>query len=261
MKIDNSVAAIVTGGASGLGAATARHLASLGAKVGIFDMNAERGEAVAGEIGGTFAQVDVSDPGSVAVGLETVRAANGQERICVNCAGIVVGQKTATRKRDTGAILAHQPEVFQKVVAVNLIGTFNVASQSAAGMMALDPVDEDGQRGVIVTTSSVAAQDGQMGQLAYAASKGGLAAMSLPMARDLSRDGIRVCAILPGLIATPMFDSLTDEIRDALAASVPFPSRLGRGDEYARLVAHIVDNDLLNGENIRLDGALRLAPK
>lgn len=261
MKIDQDTAAIVTGGASGLGAGAARHLASLGVKVGLVDTDAERAGAVAAEIGGALAVCDVSDGESVAAALDKLRAANGQERICVNCAGIVTGQKTASRKRDTGAILPHKTETFRKVVDVNLIGTFNVASQSAAGMMALDPVDEDGQRGVIVSTSSVAAQDGQLGQVAYAASKGGIASMTLPMARDLSRDGIRVCAILPGLIATPMFDSLTDDIRASLAASVPFPSRLGRADEFARLVAHIVDNDLLNGENIRLDGALRLAPK
>lgn len=261
MKIANDTAAIVTGGASGLGEATARHLAGLGARVGIFDMNEERGARVAGEIGGAFARVDISDAASVAEGFDTVRGKHGQERICVNCAGIVAGQKTASRKRDTGTIAAHAADMFRKVIEVNLIGTFLVASQSAAGMMAADPVDDNGQRGLIVMTSSVAAQDGQVGQAAYAASKGGLASLSLPMARDLSRDGIRVCAIMPGLFSTPMFDSLTDEVRASLAASVPFPSRLGTGGEFARLVAHIVDNDMLNGENIRLDGALRLAPR
>ncbi|MCB1490331.1 MAG: SDR family NAD(P)-dependent oxidoreductase [Rhodobiaceae bacterium] len=261
MKIGSGMAAVVTGGASGLGAATARHLASLGLKVGLFDMNRDAGEVLAGEIGGVFAEVDVSNAESVDAGFEKVRAKNGQERVCVNCAGIVFGQKTASRKRDTGAIQAHRADLFQKVVDVNLVGTFIVSSRAAAGMMTLEPVDVDGQRGVIVMTSSVAAQDGQLGQAAYAASKGGIASLALPMARDLSRDGIRVCGIMPGLIETPMFDSLTDELRASLASSVPFPSRLGRPEEYARLVAHIIDNDLLNGENIRLDGALRLPPK
>lgn len=261
MEITSDIAAVVTGGASGLGEGTARHLAGLGAKVALFDMNAERGEAVARDIGGVFCAVDVSDPDSIAAGFETARAAHGQERICVNCAGIVTGQKTASRKRDTGEILPHKADLFKKVIEVNLIGSFVVASQSAAGMLALDPIDADGGRGVIVSTSSVAAEDGQIGQAAYAASKGGIASLSLPMARDLSRDGIRVMAILPGLFSTPMFDSLTDDVRAALAASVPFPSRLGSVAEYARLVQHIVENDMLNGTVIRLDGALRLAPR
>jgi len=261
MDISSDIAAVITGGASGLGAATARLVAAKGARIALFDRDAERGQALADEIGGVFCAVDVTNPESIATGLEAARAANGQERICVNCAGIVVGQKTAQRKRDTGAILPHSPEVFQAAIMVNLVGTFLVASQSAAGMMTLEPVDAHGQRGVIVNTSSVAAEDGQLGQAAYAASKGGIASLSLPMARDLAREGIRVNAIMPGLFATPMFHNLTDEVRAALAANVPFPSRLGDPEEFALMVEMIVANDMLNGTSIRLDGALRLPMK
>lgn len=261
MKLDENIAAIVTGGASGLGEATARELSRNGVKVAIFDLNRERGEAVASETGGLYCEVDVTKADSVDAGLAKAREAHGQERILVNCAGIAIGAKTAARNRDTGEVVPHDLDAFTRVVTINLIGTFHMCSKSAAGMMTLDPVTEDGGRGVMVSTSSVAAQDGQIGQVAYSASKGGVAGMTLPMARDLSRDGIRVMTILPGLFHTPMFDTLPDEVREALGASVPFPSRLGKPEEYALLVRQICENDMLNGECIRLDGALRMAPK
>ncbi len=261
MELGKDIAAVVTGGASGLGEATARMLAGAGCRVAILDMNAERGEKVAGELGGTFATCDVTDPGSVSEALAAAREAHGQERVTVNCAGIAAGMKTASRKRDSGEVVAHDPGLFQKTITVNLIGTFNVASKSAAGMMEASPLGKDGERGLIIMTSSVAAQDGQIGQVAYAASKGGVLALTLPMARDLSRDGIRVMTIMPGLFYTPMFDGLSEEVRNSLAASVPFPSRLGDPGEYAELVRSICGNPMLNGTGIRLDGALRMAPK
>ncbi len=261
MKIDGSISAIVTGSASGLGEATARHLAELGAKVTIFDMNAERGEKVADEIGGTFCAVDVTDEASVDASLEKARAAHGQERILVNCAGIAIGQKTASRDRKSGEIRPHDLAAFTKVIQINLIGTFHMTAKCAAGMLTADPVTDDGGRGVIVNTSSIAGHEGQIGQVAYSASKGGVAGMTLPVARDLSRDGIRCMAIMPGLFHTPMFDTLPPEARDALAASVPFPSRLGDPAEYAATVQHIVENEMLNGSIIRLDGAIRLEPR
>lgn len=261
MELNNSIAAIVTGGASGLGAGTARLLASKGVKVAIFDLNRPAGEAVAAEIGGCFCDCDVTDETAIDKALEMARAAHGQERILVNCAGIVAGRKTARRNRDSGLGEAHDKATFSKVIGINLIGTFSMIAKCAAAMLSLPPLEPDGERGVIISTSSVAAQDGQIGQLAYAASKGGIAAMTLPVARDLSGDGIRACAIMPGLFHTPMFDALPDEARQALAASVPFPRRLGRPAEYAALACHIVENPMLNGENIRLDGAIRLAPR
>jgi NAD(P)-dependent dehydrogenase (short-subunit alcohol dehydrogenase family) len=260
MEIGN-VAAIVTGGASGLGEATARRLAEQGAQVAVFDMNAERGASVAEAIGGLYCHADVTDEASIDEALAKARGAHGQERILVNCAGIAMAHKTAGRNRNTGAIEPHPLSAFSRVVAVNLIGTFHMIAKCAAGMLSLDTVTADGGRGVIVNTASVAASDGQIGQAAYAASKGGVASLTLPVARDLARDGIRCVTILPGLFATPMVDSLPDEVRKALGDSIPFPSRLGKADEYASLVAHIVDNDMLNGETIRLDGALRMAPR
>jgi NAD(P)-dependent dehydrogenase (short-subunit alcohol dehydrogenase family) len=254
-------AAIVTGGASGLGEATARRLAADGARVAIFDMNAERGQSVAAEIEGLYCQADVTDEASVDAALAAARAAHGQERILVNCAGIALGQKTAGRNRKSGEIEPHPLSSFSRVIAVNLIGTFHMIAKCAAGMIASDPVTPDGGRGVIVNTASIAATDGQVGQVAYAASKGGVASLTLPVARDLARDGIRCVTILPGLFATPMVDGLPEDVRQALGDSIPFPSRLGSPAEYASLVAHIVDNDMLNGETIRLDGALRMAPR
>lgn len=256
MKLDNTLAAVVTGGGSGLGEATARALAAAGVKVGIFDLNEEAGTKIAAEIGGTFAKVDVSDSASVAAGFETIRAAHGQESICVNCAGVGFAAKTIDREGN-----AHDPALFGKIVGINLIGTFNVASQSAAGMVTQDPKTADGERGVIVNTASVAAFDGQVGQIGYGASKAAVAGMTLPMARDLSRDGVRVMTIAPGLFGTPMLKGMPEEVQTALAAMVPFPSRLGEPDEYARLAIHICENEMLNGETIRLDGAIRMAPR
>ncbi|SCY18957.1 SDR family NAD(P)-dependent oxidoreductase [Microvirga guangxiensis] len=261
MKLDKLMAAIVTGGASGLGEATARMLAGQGVKVAIFDMNAERGEAVAREIGGLFAQVDVTDEASIDAGLVKARETNGVERILVNCAGVAPGRRTVTKKRETGELIPHDLASFRKTVEINLIGTYAMISKCAAAMAALEPVTPDGGRGVIVNTSSVAAQDGQIGQAAYSASKGGVLALTLPVARDLSGFGIRVITIMPGLFHTPLFEGIAEDYRKALEANVPFPSRLGRPEEYAQLVKSIIESDMLNGEGIRLDGALRMQPK
>jgi len=261
MQITSDIAAIVTGGASGLGEATARRLAGAGARVAIFDMNAGRGEKVAADIGGRYCNVDVASEESVDAGLAAAREKHGAERILINCAGIAIGEKTVARDRKTGAIQPHRLANFARVVMVNLIGTFHMISKSAAAMMTLEPVTADGGRGVIVNTASIAGLEGQIGQAAYAASKGGVIGLTLPVARDLMRDGIRCCAILPGLFATPMVDGLPEEVRQALAAGIPFPSRLGDPDEFARLAQHIVENDMLNGECIRLDGGLRMAPR
>ena len=261
MKLDESVAAIVTGGASGLGEGTARMLAAAGAKVAILDMNAERGEAVAREIGATFYEANVADEASVDAALATARQANGVERILVNCAGIAPGKRVVSKKRDTGELVAHDLATFRRTVEVNLVGTFHMITKCALAMAQLEPVTPDGGRGVMVCTASVAATDGQIGQAAYAASKGGILGLTLPIARDLAGVGIRVMTIMPGLFNTPMFDTVPEDFRKTLEAGVPFPSRLGRAEEYAKLVRAIVDNDMLNGEAIRLDGALRMQPK
>jgi NAD(P)-dependent dehydrogenase (short-subunit alcohol dehydrogenase family) len=255
------MAAIVTGGASGLGEATARMLAREGAKVAILDMNAERGEALAKDIGGLFASCDVSDESSVEAALAKARAAHGAERILVNCAGIAPGRRVVSKKRETGELVAHDMATFRKTIEVNLIGTFQMIAKCALGMAALEPVTQDGGRGVVICTASVAAEDGQIGQAAYSASKGGVAGMTLPIARDLASSGIRVMTIMPGLFMTPMFASVPDDYRKALEASVPFPSRLGDPAEYAALAKSIIENDMLNGTAIRLDGAVRLAAK
>lgn len=261
MQIDSSIAAIVTGGASGLGEASARALAAAGAKVALFDLNAERGEAVAAEIGGVFAKVDVTDQASVDAGFATARAAHGQERVLVNCAGIVIGAKTVARDKETGAIKEYPVERFATVIEVNLIGSFRCIAKSAAGMAALEPLDQHGEKGCIVNTASVAAEDGQIGQAAYSASKGGVLAMGLPIARDLMSEGIRINTLLPGIMNTPMMAGMPDKVREALAASVPFPKRLGEGQEYADAVMFLCQNDYMNGASIRLDGAIRLAPR
>jgi len=261
MKLTSDHAAIVTGGASGLGEATARNLASHGVKVCLFDLNDERGASVAEDIGGTFAKVDVSDSESVAAGFQTARGTHGVERILVNCAGIGPAMKTVSRDRKTGDVRFHDLGVFAKTIAINLTGTFNCIAHAAAGMIELDPITDDGERGVIINTASVAAEDGQIGQAAYSASKGGIKGMTLPIARDLAREGVRVCSILPGLFKTPLFEGLPEEAVRNLSASVPFPSRLGRPEEYAALVEHICTNEMLNAECIRLDGAIRMAPK
>ena len=261
MKLDSSVSAVVTGGASGLGEATARMLADLGVKVGIFDFNAERGEAIAKEIGATFAKVDVSDEAMVDAAFETVRAANGQERILVNCAGIGYPSKTAKRDRETGEPSAHSMPHFRKVIDVNLIGSFMCASKSAAGMMTLDPTDPDGERGAIVHTGSVAAQDGQIGQVAYSASKGAIVGMTLPMARDLGREGIRVNTILPGFFETPIYQQMPDNVKESLKAHVVFPNRFGEAEEYASLARMLLEQVYMNAEVIRMDAGARMPPK
>ncbi|GGD64151.1 SDR family NAD(P)-dependent oxidoreductase [Croceicoccus mobilis] len=252
MKIDG-LAAIVTGGASGLGGATARHLASLGAKVTIFDLN-DAGEEFASEIGGRFAQVNVTDEAAVAAALEEAEAAHGVARILVNCAGIAPAGRVIDRDGNPMKLAD-----FQKGVSVNLVGSFNVLSQFAARLSKADPVGEE--RGVIINTASVAAFDGQIGQASYSASKAGVAGMTLPIAREFARHGIRVMAIAPGLFLTPMMEGFSQEVQDALGAQVPFPSRLGKPEEYAQMVESIIANAMLNGEVIRLDGAIRMSPK
>jgi NAD(P)-dependent dehydrogenase (short-subunit alcohol dehydrogenase family) len=261
MKLDESVAAIVTGGASGLGEATVRMLASEGAKVAIFDTNTERGERIATDIGAVFCEANVADEASVDAALAKARRANGVERVLVTCAGIAPGKRTVSKKRDTGEFVPHDLATFRRTLEVNLLGTFHMIAKSTAAMAGLEPITADGGRGVVVCTASVAAQDGQIGQAAYAASKGGVLGLTLPVARDLSGFGIRVMTIMPGLFHTPMFESVPEEIRKTLEENVPFPSRLGRPEEYAKLVRSIIDNDLMNGESIRLDGALRMQPK
>jgi NAD(P)-dependent dehydrogenase (short-subunit alcohol dehydrogenase family) len=261
MQLGNDISAVVTGGASGLGAGTARALAARGVKVGIIDLNEQLGTAFAAEIGGVFAKGDVTNEAIVMDALGALRKANGQERILVNCAGIALARRSVRRVRETGGIEPHDVASFRKVIEINLIGTFIMMTKCAAGMMSLEPVGPDKERGVIISTASVAAEDGQIGQVAYAASKGGVASMTLPVARDLAKDGIRVMAILPGLFLTPMFDTLPEEARNSLAASVPFPSRLGQPSEYAQLALQICENVMLNGGAIRLDGAVRLAPR
>lgn len=261
MELSNKISAVVTGGASGLGAATATSLAAKGVKVALFDLNEDLGKKHAAEIGGIYCKCDVSNEASVVAALAAARAAHGQERILVNCAGIGVAKRISRRVKETGAIEAHDIATFTKVIQVNLIGTFLMISKSCIGMQAAEPVNKDGERGVVICTSSVAAQDGQIGQVAYSASKGGVASMTLPIARDLSKDGIRVVSILPGLFLTPMFAGLSDDAQRSLAASVPFPARLGSPTEYAALATHICENVMINGECIRLDGALRMAPR
>lgn len=261
MKLDSNISAVVTGGASGLGAATATALAEAGVKVSIFDLNEQAGTELASQIGGHYCKCDVADDDSIDGALVAARAAHGQERILVNCAGVAAGEKTVRRDRESGDIVHHRLNAFRRTIEINLVGTFAMIAKSAAGMMAVDPLTDDGGRGVIVNTSSVAATDGQIGQVAYAASKGGVLAMTLPVARDLARDGIRVVTIQPGLFETPMFAGVPDEARQSLEDSVPFPSRLGKPAEYASLVLQICENEMLNGAALRLDGAIRLAPK
>ena len=250
----NGIGAVVTGGASGLGGATAALLASSGAKVTILDLNAEAGEAHAREIGGQFAPVDVASETSVAEGLAAAEAAHGVSRVLVNCAGISLAMRTVGRDA-----APHALDRFRRVIEVNLIGTFNAISKFAARLSREAPIDEE--RGVIVNTASIAAFDGQIGQAAYAASKAGLAGLTLPVARDLAQHGIRVMTIAPGLFLTPMLAALPEDVQASLASQVPFPSRLGRPEEFAMLVRDIVQNPMLNGETIRLDGALRMAPR
>jgi NAD(P)-dependent dehydrogenase (short-subunit alcohol dehydrogenase family) len=250
----NGVAAIVTGGASGLGNATAKMLAANGAKVAIFDLNAEAGEKAAAEIGGIFVSVNVADDESVAAGLDAAEAAHGTARILVNCAGIAPAVKTVGKENKP-----HPLDTFAKTITVNLIGTFNVISKFSARAAAAEEIE--GEKGVIVNTASVAAFDGQIGQAAYSASKGGVVGMTLPIARDLASLKIRVMTIAPGIFLTPMLEAFPQTVQDALGAQVPHPSRLGKPAEYAQLVKSIVENPMLNGEVIRLDGAIRMAPR
>lgn len=260
MKLDNTVAAVVTGGASGLGAATARALAAKGVKVAIFDLQAEKGEAVAKEIGGVFCEVNVMDDASVDAGFAKARAAHGQERILVNCAGTGNAIKTASRSKEDGSIKHFPLDAFNWIIQINLVGTFRCIAKSAAGMMTLDP-QEDGDRGVIINTASVAAEDGQIGQAAYSASKAGVVGMTLPIARDLSSEAIRVNTILPGIFNTPLLAAAPQNVKDALGASVPYPKRLGDPSEYAKLALCMIENGYFNGEDVRLDGAIRMAPR
>lgn len=260
MQIDRNTVAVVTGGASGLGAATARLLAARGARVALFDVSEENGSQVAAEIGGIFCRVDVTDEASVDAGFARARAALGQENVLVNCAGTGNAVKTASRDKETGAPKHFPIAAFARIVDINLVGTFRCIAKSAAGMLTLAP-GADGERGVIVNTASVAAQDGQMGQAAYSASKAGIAGMTLPIARDLMSEGIRVNTILPGIFDTPLLATAPEPVRASLAASVPFPRRLGRPDEFAQLAEGIITNGYLNGECIRLDGAIRMAPR
>lgn len=261
MQLDYSVSAVVTGGASGLGAATARALAARGVKVALFDLQEDKGEALAGELGGMFCKVDVTSDESVDAGFDRARAAHGQERILVNCAGIGNAMKTVSRDRETGAIRHFPLDVFESVIRINLVGTFRCIAKSAAGMVTLDPLGEDGERGAIVNTASAAAEDGQVGQAAYSASKGGVVGMTLPIARDLMNEGIRINTILPGIFETPLMMTLPEKAREVLNASVPFPKRMGRPAEYAALALAMIENSYFNGEDVRLDGAIRMPPK
>ena len=248
-------AAVVTGGGSGMGAETARRLAGAGAKVTVLDLDETAAGTVGAKIGGLGLACNVSDAAGVEDAIARARDAHGPARICVNCAGIAPAQRIVGR---TGPAPL---DGFRRVVEVNLVGTFNVMRVCAADMAGLDPVNETGERGVMIATASVAAYEGQVGQAAYAASKGGLVGMTLPLARDLASLGVRVMTVAPGLMETPMLAGLRDDVRDGLAASVPFPRRLGRPGEFADLVEHIVANPMLNGSVIRLDGAIRLPPR
>lgn len=260
MRINDGVAAIVTGGASGLGLASATALAEAGARVAIFDLNEEKGETVAADLDGVFCKVDIMSPESVAAGFAKARAAHGQERILINCAGGGPAGKTAQRDRKTGEIRTHDMGKFEFGIQLNLIGTFRMITGFVAGVMTLDPLPE-GERGVIVNTASVAAVEGQMGQIAYAAAKAGVVGMTLPIARDLSSEGIRVNTIMPGIMATPPMMAVPPEMLESLAAQVPFPKRLGDPAEFASLVVEMVRNGYFNGETVRLDGAIRMGPK
>jgi NAD(P)-dependent dehydrogenase (short-subunit alcohol dehydrogenase family) len=260
MILDSTISAVVTGGASGLGAATARALAAKGVKVAIFDLQEEKGTALANEIGGVFCEVNVTDDASVDAGFEKARAAIGQERILVNCAGTGNAIKTASRSKEDGSIRHFPLDAFNWIIQINLVGTFRCIAKSAAGMMTLDPLP-DGDRGAIVNTASVAAEDGQIGQAAYSASKGGVVGMTLPIARDLASEAIRVNTILPGIFNTPLLAAAPQPVKDALGASVPFPKRLGDPQEYAQLALTMIECGYFNGEDVRLDGGIRMAPR
>jgi NAD(P)-dependent dehydrogenase (short-subunit alcohol dehydrogenase family) len=254
------IAAVVTGAASGLGEATARELARRGAKVALFDRDAARGEKVAAEIGGVFCEADVTSDERVAAAFAKAREAHGQERVLVNCAGVANAAKTVGRDKETKAPKAYPMQQFELAIQINLIGSFRCIANSAFGMVSLDPL-ADGERGVIINTASVAAEDGQIGQAAYSASKGGVLAMALPIARDLMNDGVRVNTILPGVFKTPMVAMMPENVQEALGAQVPFPKRLGKAEEYARLACFMIENSYVNAAAVRLDGGIRMAPR
>ncbi len=256
----NGISAVVTGAASGLGEATARALAAAGAKVAVFDRDRDKGELVAREIGGIFCDVDVTSDEKVAAAFARAREAHGQERVLVNCAGVANAAKTVARDKETKAPRPYPIQQFELAIQINLIGSFRCIAHSALGMVALDPL-ADGERGAIVNTASVAAEDGQIGQAAYAASKGGVLAMALPIARDLMNDGVRVNTILPGVFKTPMVAMMPPQVQDALGAQVPFPKRLGTAEEYARLALFMIENPYMNAAAVRLDGGIRMAPR
>ena len=256
----NGVAAVVTGAASGLGEATARELARRGAKVAVFDRDVQRGEQVAGEIGGVFCEVDVTSDDKVKAAFEKARGAHGQERILVNCAGVANAAKTVARDKESKAAKFYPMQQFELAIQINLIGTFRCIANAALGMVDLEPL-ADGEKGVIINTASVAAEDGQIGQAAYSASKGGVLAMTLPIARDLMNEGVRINTILPGVFKTPMVAMMPPNVQDALGAQVPFPKRLGQAEEYARLACFLIENPYMNAAAVRLDGGIRMAPR
>jgi len=252
---EQNQSAVVTGGTSGLGAAVAIALKGRGFKIGILDLDEKNGVKTADELGATFARCDVGDAISVKNALSYIRAVNGQESICVNCAGIALAMPTVQLDKP------HDPELFEQIIRTNLIGTFNVSSQSAAGMTRLEPKEDDNSRGLIVNTSSMAAYDGQIGHVAYSASKAGIVGLTLPMARDLARDGIRVITIAPGIFNTSMASNIKEKHKRKILESQAFPKRLGKPHEFASLVLQCIDNTMLNGETIRLDAGCRMPPK
>ncbi|AYJ85476.1 SDR family oxidoreductase (plasmid) [Sphingomonas paeninsulae] len=260
MQITNQTAAVVTGGASGLGEASARALADAGIKVAIFDLNAEKGEAIAKEIGGVFCNVNITDEDSVVAGFEKARAAHGQERVLVHCAQTSRGGKTVGKNRDTGGFKRFSTADYEYSILGILVASYRLASLSALGMAELEPL-EDGERGVITLTASAAAQDAQVGQVGYGSAKAGVNGLALPMARDLMDLGIRVNSIMPGIFATPPMLGVPPKVLEVLSASVPFPKRLGKPSEFGSLVLELVRNSYFNGQNIRLDGAIRMPPR
>ncbi|AOH83280.1 3-hydroxy-2-methylbutyryl-CoA dehydrogenase [Sphingomonas panacis] len=261
MKLNSAISAVVTGGASGMGEAVSIRLASHGVRVAIFDLNEERGAALAKQIGGVFCRVNVTSDDEVAAGFERARIAHGQERILINCAGVGGGAaRTASMDRKTGIPREYPLSNFYRIIEVNLVGTFRCITKSAAGMLTLDPL-ESGERGAIVNTASIAAQDGQIGQVAYAASKAGVVGMTLPIARDLGDAGIRVNTILPGVFETPMMAPAPQAMIDNLLATTPFPRRPGKADEFAQLAETMITCGYLNAEHVRLDGGTRFQPR
>ncbi len=248
-------AAVVTGGGSGMGAETARYLARAGAKVALLDVNTDGARAVAEEIGGLAVECDVSDASSTEAAVAAAEAAHGPARICISCAGVGTPGRIVSK---TGPLALDD---YARVININLVGTFNTLRLAAARMTPLEPLGDSGERGVIINTASVAAYDGQIGQAAYSSSKGGVVGLTLPAARELAQFGIRVLTIAPGLVETPMLLGLPPEVQKSLGDSVPFPKRLGRPEEFAKLALHMIDNTMLNGEVVRLDGAIRLAPR